>query len=295
MTQEIYYNLAKPDLRVSQFYDDPEDSRNIIQTYGDLADVLMSGYHVHAIIKDKHAKGPRIWEVTASEINELYLVLDTHYLLGSGILKQLVTHPTVSDEKYSFLKKVPLIRLVEDSTPNLAVYTAPKDWWKKKFMVGASIINSAYEYETNETFLWEDKDIFLNQMVLLNGEVAFRKPVIKSLYNADIEDIDIDLLGTYSIVDDHINNQIQQAQEDAIIINKVNSPNHYIGEHGLEVESVLANFMPRYKDSYIGHRVASALEYLLRAPQKNKLEDVKKAKKNIEQLIEYIEEYDIQL
>ena len=59
----------------------------------------------------------------------------------------------------------------------------------------------------------------------------------------------------------------------------VNKPNHYVGIQGLEVETVLQNFIPRYTDSYEAHRIASAIEYLLRSPLKNGTEDVKKAKK----------------
>lgn len=70
----------------------------------------------------------------------------------------------------------------------------------------------------------------------------------------------------------------------------VNTPKHYVGEQGLEVETVLQNFVPRYEDSYVAHRVASALEYLLRAPLKNRKEDMKKARKNIDQALEYLED-----
>lgn len=70
----------------------------------------------------------------------------------------------------------------------------------------------------------------------------------------------------------------------------IHSPNHYIGENGLEVEEVLRNFIPRYENTYVGHRVASAIEYLLRAPLKNGEQDLEKAKYNIEQALESINE-----
>lgn len=73
-------------------------------------------------------------------------------------------------------------------------------------------------------------------------------------------------------------------------LDNINKPNHYIGIHGLEVEEVLQNFIPRYENSYAGHRVASAIEYLLRAPLKNKLEDIEKAKQNLEQILNYEKE-----
>ncbi len=67
----------------------------------------------------------------------------------------------------------------------------------------------------------------------------------------------------------------------------VNQPNHYIGEYGLEVEDVLRNFIPRYTDPYVGHRIASAIEYLLRSPLKNGQQDIEKARKNLEQALAY--------
>lgn len=73
---------------------------------------------------------------------------------------------------------------------------------------------------------------------------------------------------------------------------KVNSPKHYIGEKGLEVEEVLRQFLPRYEDAYVAHRIGSAMEYLLRSPLKNGKEDLRKAIKNIELAIEYLEEGD---
>jgi len=64
---------------------------------------------------------------------------------------------------------------------------------------------------------------------------------------------------------------------------------HYFGIFNLEVETVLQNFIPKFQDAYIGHRVASAVEYLLRSPEKNGIEDVKKAHRNLEQVIEHYE------
>ena len=64
---------------------------------------------------------------------------------------------------------------------------------------------------------------------------------------------------------------------------------HYFGIFDLEVETVLQNFIPKFQDAYIGHRVASAIEYLLRSPEKNGIEDIKKAHRNLEQAIEHYE------
>ena len=70
--------------------------------------------------------------------------------------------------------------------------------------------------------------------------------------------------------------------------NMVDKPNHYIGDLGLEVETVLRNFIPRYEDAYVAHRVASAIEYLLRSPLKNGTQDLEKASYNIQQALEHL-------
>lgn len=95
--------------------------------------------------------------------------------------------------------------------------------------------------------------------------------------NMETQELDVDLLS-------------EEEREDYLTKDMVNSPHHYIGDQGLEVESVLFNFIPRYKDGYVAHRISSATEYILRAPLKNKIEDLKKAKKNIEQALEYLEQ-----
>lgn len=72
-------------------------------------------------------------------------------------------------------------------------------------------------------------------------------------------------------------------------MSNVNKPKHYVGVEGLEVEKVLKNFIPRYKDAYVAHRAASSIEYILRSPMKNGLEDLKKARMNLDQAIGYLE------
>ena len=66
-------------------------------------------------------------------------------------------------------------------------------------------------------------------------------------------------------------------------------PKHYIGINGLEVEKINQNFLPKIKDGYVSHRIGSAVEYMLRHPEKNGLEDLKKAKRNLDQIITYME------
>lgn len=68
----------------------------------------------------------------------------------------------------------------------------------------------------------------------------------------------------------------------------VNRPKHYVGIDGLEVETVLENFLPKIKDGYVAHRVGSLLEYVLRHPEKNGIEDLEKAEKNMRQVFTYL-------
>ena len=63
-------------------------------------------------------------------------------------------------------------------------------------------------------------------------------------------------------------------QENARIKEAVNKPSHYVG-----------NFV-KNKSGMEAHRWCSAVEYLLRYAEKNGVEDLKKARKNIDWLIE---------
>lgn len=65
--------------------------------------------------------------------------------------------------------------------------------------------------------------------------------------------------------------------------NNINKPNHYIGTYGLEVKDVTRNFI-KGKAEMEAHRWCSAVEYLLRYKEKNGLEDLKKARKNLSDL-----------
>lgn len=69
---------------------------------------------------------------------------------------------------------------------------------------------------------------------------------------------------------------------------KVNNPNHYKGAFGLEAIEVVRNFagdLTAVQGFYWGN----AIKYLLRFQSKNGLEDLKKARKNLDWLIEGME------
>lgn len=67
----------------------------------------------------------------------------------------------------------------------------------------------------------------------------------------------------------------------------VNNPSHYQGRYGMQFIDALRNFMTpeQLKGFYLGN----ALKYQLRFQKKNGLEDLKKARKNLEWLIEEFE------
>lgn len=70
----------------------------------------------------------------------------------------------------------------------------------------------------------------------------------------------------------------------------VNHPAHYQGLDGLEVDEVMQNFIPKYKNAYVGAMICNVLKYILRAPVKGKqLEDLKKAQKNLKFAIDKLE------
>ena len=71
-------------------------------------------------------------------------------------------------------------------------------------------------------------------------------------------------------------------------VDKINNPSHYKGKFGLEAIEVVKNFvfgLEGVKGFYWGN----AIKYLLRFQKKNGLEDLKKARKNLDWLIEELE------
>ncbi|GEM_PF-1916175 len=79
---------------------------------------------------------------------------------------------------------------------------------------------------------------------------------------------------------DSLNNKIDNDTHDA-----VNKPSHYmLGD--IEVKDIIAIVADKYHKGSVAHNVASALEYQMRAPAKNGLEDIKKARKCLDFAIE---------
>lgn len=68
----------------------------------------------------------------------------------------------------------------------------------------------------------------------------------------------------------------------------VNHPSHYQGLKGLEVREVMENFVPKYGQygGLVSCDIKDAIKYILRAPDKNGLEDLQKAQRMIKYAID---------
>ena len=78
------------------------------------------------------------------------------------------------------------------------------------------------------------------------------------------------------------------------IIDNINKPSHYQGANGLEGIEVIDNFIGNLQGK-AAWCWGNAIKYMLRFQKKNGLEDLKKARKNLEWLIEEIENEQTQL
>ena len=68
----------------------------------------------------------------------------------------------------------------------------------------------------------------------------------------------------------------------------VNKPKHYQGKYGMESIEIIDNFIGDLKGKS-AWAWGNIIKYLVRFQKKNGLEDLKKAKKNLEWLIDEIE------
>ena len=75
-----------------------------------------------------------------------------------------------------------------------------------------------------------------------------------------------------------------QFTEFRVVHDNVNNPSHYQGNYGMESIDVLRNFMT--PEQLKGFHLGNALKYQLRYQKKNGLEDLRKARKNLDWLIE---------
>ena len=76
-----------------------------------------------------------------------------------------------------------------------------------------------------------------------------------------------------------------------MVNDKINNPNHYQGNNGLEAIEVIKQFAacPEYVEGFYW---GNAMKYMLRFRKKNGIEDLKKARQNLNWLIGALERND---
>lgn len=94
-----------------------------------------------------------------------------------------------------------------------------------------------------------------------------------------------DRLDYYTLATDEEDTEEPVIQRITDTHDPVNKPSHYmLGD--IEVKDIIAIVADKYHKGSVAHNVASALEYQMRAPEKNGLEDIKKARKCLDFAIE---------
>ena len=132
--------------------------------------------------------------------------------------------------------------------------------------------------------LFKIKDLKVGYKVEVLGE-GMTGEVFEIANNGKSAEIKVDD-GVYRVINDNYDftiiewNATPQYAEDM-----VNSPSHYmLGNH--EVKDIVSLVADKYHKGSVAHNIASALEYQMRAPEKNGLEDIKKARKCLDFAVE---------
>ena len=132
--------------------------------------------------------------------------------------------------------------------------------------------------------LFKIKDLKVGYKVEVLGE-GMTGEVSEIANNGKSAEIKVDD-GVYRVINDNYDftiiewNATPQYAEDM-----VNSPSHYmLGNH--EVKDIVSLVADKYHKGSVAHNIASALEYQMRAPEKNGLEDIKKARKCLDFAVE---------
>ncbi|QQC96584.1 DUF3310 domain-containing protein [Mammaliicoccus sciuri] len=105
------------------------------------------------------------------------------------------------------------------------------------------------------------------------------------VYLPNDKDFGPDRLDYYTLATDEEDSEEPVIQRTTDTHDPVNKPSHYmLGD--IEVKDIIAIVADKYHKGSVAHNVASALEYQMRAPEKNGLEDIKKARKCLDFAIE---------
>ncbi|EHV5300887.1 DUF3310 domain-containing protein, partial [Staphylococcus pseudintermedius] len=67
----------------------------------------------------------------------------------------------------------------------------------------------------------------------------------------------------------------------------IKKPHHYVFEDGTEAIKIINMLVKRYKQSTVAAQIYNAIKYIIRAPFKNGVEDLKKAKESINFAIKF--------
>ncbi|HGH5431426.1 TPA: DUF3310 domain-containing protein [Staphylococcus pseudintermedius] len=67
----------------------------------------------------------------------------------------------------------------------------------------------------------------------------------------------------------------------------IKKPHHYVFEDGTEAIKIINMLVKRYKQSTVAAQIYNAIKYIIRAPFKNGIEDLKKAKESINFAIKF--------
>ena len=132
--------------------------------------------------------------------------------------------------------------------------------------------------------LFKIKDLKVGYKIEILGD-GMTGEVTEIADNGKSAEIQVDD-GVYRVINDNYDftiiewNATPQYAEDM-----VNSPSHYmLGNH--EVKDIVSLVADKYHKGSVAHNIASALEYQMRAPEKNGLEDIKKARKCLDFAVE---------
>lgn len=105
------------------------------------------------------------------------------------------------------------------------------------------------------------------------------------VYLPNKTDFGPDKIDYYTLATDEEDTEEPVIQRTTDTHDPVNKPSHYmLGD--IEVKDIIAIVADKYHKGSVAHNVASALEYQMRAPEKNGLEDIKKARKCLDFAIE---------
>ncbi len=106
-----------------------------------------------------------------------------------------------------------------------------------------------------------------------------------NVHKPNTEEYGLNAYSHYTLATDEEDTEEPVIQRITDTHDPVNKPSHYmLGD--IEVKDIIAIVADKYHKGSVAHNVASALEYQMRAPEKNGLEDIKKARKCLDFAIE---------